>query len=248
MKLIPVTILALAVAAVSFFPNVAGAAVVILDTDFSNTTLYPPSTALGTVNDGLGAWAFNASVRALDTGGGVRGVQNTSNTSTSYYNFDSSYTTDAIKVEFSVIPRVPNGYFELSLSNGTGNSNIGPQIRLGGTSTNVVSYYNGSAFVAIPDTTFTENVASDFSFIAYIDGAKANTIDFYAGNTRVATGLDWRNDLSNLTALRMRNSTSSADSQLIAINISSIPEPSTASLALVALLLGGLARKYRSRA
>lgn len=55
MKEILITVLALTSVAVSFFPNTADATV-ILDTDFSNTTLYPPNVILGTVNDGLGAF------------------------------------------------------------------------------------------------------------------------------------------------------------------------------------------------
>lgn len=77
---------------------------------------------------------------------------------------------------------------------------------------------------------------------------RKGTFDFYAGDERIATGLDWRNDIDLIDRIVIRQSsvTGGRVGQLAEIRITQIPEPSIVSVS-VALLVFMLAllRRYR---
>lgn len=246
MKMIVTAAVAL-ISVCASFSSPSAKAGVLLDTDFSNSTLYPSGKALGTVADGLGAWAFSGAARAVSLDGGKSGIRMT-DTGTSYYNFSDTYTTGKITVEFSIIPYVANSVFEISLGNGTANGNIGPQLRFGQNAANDISYYDGSKFVTIPGISFTIDVVNTFTFTANLSGEHAGKFDLYFNGELVAENLIWRNNLSSLTNLRARSVSSGPNVDLIGLKITAVPEPSSVAFSLTALLLfGGISRHVARR-
>ncbi|HWL54088.1 MAG TPA: hypothetical protein VNQ90_16720 [Chthoniobacteraceae bacterium] len=205
---------------------------VILSTDFSNGTLYPSGSAMGTVADGLGTWSFASSARAVGVPDHGRGIRFTG-TSFSVYNFSAPVSTGSITVEFSFIPISTTSAFDIQLSAGTENSEIGPQLRFGVNAASDVTYYDGTAFTTIAGASFSANELNTFSFTAHVDGVNAGTFDFAVNGSTVATGLVWRNlDLESLSMLRVRTPNSAAQSDLVSLTISAeaIPEPETFAL------------------
>lgn len=208
----------------------------ILSTDFSDGTLYPPGGALGTVADGLGEWDFRSPVRAVGIPGHGRGIRFANDSSISSYNFSTPVSTGSVTVTFEFIPSSNVSAFDIQLSAGAANSQIGPQIRFGVNTPSDVTYYNGSAFTTIAGASFTAQQLNSVSFTAHVDGDNAGTFDFAINGSTVATGLVWRNtDLENLSMLRLRMPTAAHSTDLVSISISTqaIPEPGS-----VALLIG----------
>ncbi|MFV0415479.1 MAG: hypothetical protein ACK5NG_03850 [Chthoniobacterales bacterium] len=218
MKPIPATALSLAFAVTSFLSVSAVAADTLLETDFSDTIYYPSNTVLRVVNDGQGKWAFNSRARAVDMADGRRGI-NIVDTAYSLYSFPDAYSDGKITVEFSVVPNNPRGYFDIQLGNGTTYSDIGPQIRLGGNAEGDVTYYDGAAFVTIPGVTFTPNEVNTFKFTAYLSGEKSGKFDFYFNGKLVGENLAWRNDLLDLTTLRIRSTRIGQSCNLVGLTI-----------------------------
>lgn len=247
MKLILTATVALTCLCASFSPSLAEAGV-ILDTEFTNTNLYPSDKALGIVTDGLGKWTFNSEARAVNLGDGKRGINVTTTNFTSYA-FSDTYTEGKITVEFSIIPHQTTSAFDIQLTNGTTNNDIGPQIRFGASGANTVSYYYGDQFVTIPDASFTVNEVNTFSFTAYLSGEQAGKFDFYVNGELVGENLNWRYNLNSLTHLRMRAAVSNRNTDLTGIKITyeAIPEPSSVALGLTSLLLFGGASRYLAR-